>query len=158
KDVNPVNTFRDHEVLNSKNLMELGPLGDVLKKFGKIVSYYQDKLLTTNLKEEDIPFKTVLLTARGGGAAIRAFNTLNSKGISLSQCLFMDGVNKNEALSQAHKSEITLFLDDGEAHFDRAVMLDNIIPGYVPNELTVGNINLEERYQKLSEQIRVTSE
>lgn len=124
KDVNPVNTFRDHEVLNSKNLMELGPLGDVLKKFGKIVSYYQDKLLTTNLKEEDIPFKTVLLTARGGGAAIRAFNTLNSKGISLSQCLFMDGVNKNEALSQAHKSEITLFLDDGEAHFDRAVMLD----------------------------------
>jgi 5'-nucleotidase len=153
KDIDPVNTFRDHEVSKSREPMELGPLGGVLKKFGIIVEFYKEKLMANEIKEEDIPFKTILLTARGGGAASRAFHTLNQKGISLSQCLFMDGVNKNEALSLVHKKDMTLFLDDGKKHFERAMTLDNIIAGYVPNELTVGNIDMKEKLLRLTESL-----
>lgn len=152
--IDPVNTFRDHEVSKSREPMELGPLGDVLKKFGYIVEFYKDQLMANKIKEDEIPFKTILLTARGGGASARAFHTLSQKEISLSQCLFMDGVNKNEALSMVHKKDITLFLDDGEKHFHRAMTLDNIIPGYVPNELTVGNINMHEQLEKLTSSLR----
>lgn len=152
-DLNAVNTFRDHEVSKAHIPMELGPLGDVLKKLGRVVEYYHDKLTKNEIKENNIPFKTILLTARGGGAAIRAFNTLNTKGITLSQSLFMDGKNKNDALTLAHKKEITLFLDDGRVHFDRAVELENVIAGYVPNELTVGKINIDERMKRLTEQL-----
>lgn len=151
--VNPIHAFRDHEIANANTPMELGPLGVVLKKLGRVVEHFQEKLVLNEIKESEIPFKTILLTARGGGAAIRAFNTLNANGIHLSQSLFMDGRNKNDALILAHKKEVTLFLDDGRIHFDRAVELDNVIAGYVPNELTVGKINLEERTQRMIEQL-----
>lgn len=144
--VDPIEVFRLNEKLHRDVPMELGPLGNVVRKLGLIVEYFSEQRIDGKLKASDIPFKTIVVTARGGSAFER-FNTTRKKhGINISQAHLMDGVNKNyvlEIIANENKNANILFIDDGKVHFDRALELKDVLSGYVHNDFTVGKIKAD---------------
>lgn len=141
--VNPLEVFRRNEKINRDSPMELGPLGNVVKKLGAIVEYYSEQKIEKKIKVEDIPYETIVVTARGGSAFERFNMTQKMHGIKVSQAHLMDGRNKNLVLNiiaDENKNANILFIDDGKVHFDRALDLKDILAGFVHNDLTVGKI------------------
>lgn len=141
--VDPIEVFRLAERLNRDTPMELGPLGNVVKKLGAIVSYFSEQKIEKKIKAEDIPYETIVVTARGGAAFERFNITQKMHGINVSQAHLMDGVNKNfilDIIADENKNANILFIDDGQVHFDRALDLKNILAGFVHNDLTVGKL------------------
>jgi hypothetical protein len=141
--VNPLEVFRRNERINRDSPMELGPLGNVVKKLGAIVEYYSEQKIEKKIKVDDIPYETIVVTARGGSAFERFNMTQKMHGIKVSQAHLMDGRNKNlilDIIADENKNANILFIDDGKVHFDRALDLKDILAGFVHNDLTVGKI------------------
>lgn len=148
KTLDPLEVFRKREFENRDIPMELGPLGNVVKKLGNVVQFFEEKRIEGLLKAEDMPYETIVVTARGGSAFERYKNTKKAYNIFVTQSHLMDGVNKNnilELIANKRKDANILFIDDGQVHFDRANDLKEILAGFVHNDHTVGKLlpNLE---------------
>lgn len=143
--INPLEVFRMAERMNRDTPMELGPLGNVVKKLGAIVSYFSEQRIEGKIKAEDILYETIVVTARGGSAFERFNNTQKMHGINVSQAHLMDGVNKNfilDIIADENKNANILFIDDSQVHFDRALNLKEILSGFVHNDFTVGKLKI----------------
>jgi len=157
--VNPLEVFRQNEHLNRGNPMQLGPLGNAVKKLGAIVDYFSELRIDGKIKPEDVPYKTIVVTARGGSAFERFNITHRTYGINVTQAHLMDGRNKNlvlDIISNENKNANILFVDDGQVHFDRALELKDILAGFVHNDFTTGKLKesgeLTSALQKLKDQ------
>lgn len=138
-----VEVFRKNEKSMRDISMDLGPLGNVVRKLGLIVEHFSELRIDGKIKQEDIPYKTIVVTARGGSAFERFNTTRQNHGINISQVHLMDGVNKNfvlDIISRENESSNILFIDDGKVHFDRALNLKNVLSGFVHNDYTVGKL------------------
>ncbi len=141
--VDPIEIFRMNEKLNRDIPMGLGPLGNVVKKLGLLVEYFTEQRIEGKIKSNEVPYKTIVVTARGGSAFERFNNTRKKFGINVSQAHLMDGVNKNfvlDIIAKENENANILFIDDGQVHFDRALELKSILSGFVHNDFTVGNL------------------
>lgn len=141
--VDPIEIFRMNEKLNRDIPMGLGPLGNVVKKLGLLVEYFTEQRIEGKIKSTEVPYKTIVVTARGGSAFERFNNTRKKYGINVSQAHLMDGVNKNfvlDIIAKENENANILFIDDGQVHFDRALELKSILSGFVHNDFTVGNL------------------
>lgn len=141
--VDPIEIFRMNEKLNRDIPMGLGPLGNVVKKLGLLVEYFTEQRIEGKIKSTEVPYKTIVVTARGGSAFERFNNTRKKYGINVSQAHLMDGVNKNfvlDIIAKENENANILFIDDGQVHFDRALELKSILSGFVHNDFTVGNV------------------
>ena len=141
--VDPIEIFRMNEKLNRDIPMGLGPLGNVVKKLGLLVEYFTEQRIEGKIKSTEVPYKTIVVTARGGSAFERFNNTRKKYGINVSQAHLMDGVNKNfvlDIIAKENENANILFIDDGQVHFDRALELKSILSGFVHNDITVGNV------------------
>ena len=104
---------------------------------------YSELKIEKKIKVDDIPYETIVVTARGGSAFERFNMTQKMHGIKVSQAHLMDGRNKNlilDIIADENKNANILFIDDGKVHFDRALDLKDILAGFVHNDLTVGKI------------------
>lgn len=141
--LDPIEFFRMNEKKNRDIPMELGPLGNVVRKLGLLVEHFSEQRIEGKIKAADVPYKTIVVTARGGSAFER-FNTTRKKhGINISQAHLMDGVNKNfvlDIIAKENENANILFIDDGHVHFDRSLELKTILSGFVHNDFTVGKL------------------
>lgn len=138
-----IEVFRKNEKSKRDISMDLGPLGNVVRKLGIIVEHFSELRIDGKIKSEDIPYKTIVVTARGGSAFERFNTTRKNHGINISQVHLMDGVNKNfvlDIISKENNNSNILFIDDGAVHFNRALDLKDILSGFVHNDFTVGRI------------------
>ena len=150
KGLDPIEAFRLNEVENMNVPMELGPLGVFLQKASLIVAYFQKKMLSNEIKSEEIPFKTRILTARGGAASLRVLKTLTHYNIQVSRADFADGNPKYIALAMLDEKEINLFLEDSFIHVDGARKNANhVMAGLVFNDYTSGKVCLEQTVETL---------
>ncbi len=157
--IDPIEVFRLAERLNRDNPMELGPLGNAVRKLGLIVDYFAELRIDGKIKAEDIPYKTIVVTARGGSAFERFNRTHKEYGINVTQAHLMDGRNKNlilDIIAEENKDANILFVDDGKVHFDRALDLKNVLAGFVHNNLTVGKIIVDGKLdEKLASLVKI---
>ena len=138
-----IEVFRKNEKSKRDISMDLGPLGNVVRKLGIIVEHFSELRIDGKIKSEDIPYKTIVVTARGGSAFERFNTTRKNHGINISQVHLMDGVNKNfvlDIIAKENNNSNILFIDDGAVHFNRALDLKDILSGFVHNDFTVGRI------------------
>lgn len=141
--VDPIEFFRKSEMLNRETPMTLGPLGNVVKKLGAIVDYFSELRIDGKIKAEDVPYKTIVVTARGGSAFERFNITHRKYGINVTQAHLMDGRNKNlvlDIIATENKNANILFVDDGHVHFNRALDLKDVLAGFVHNDFTTGKL------------------
>lgn len=154
--LDPLDVFRQNERINRDIPMELGPLGNVVKKLGSIVAYFEEKRIDGQITYDDIPYETIVVTARGGSAFERFNNTQKTHGIYVSQAHLMDGRNKNlvlQLIADDNKAANILFIDDGKIHFDRALDLKSILSGFVHNDYTSGSINMENEKKAILDRL-----
>jgi len=159
--LNPLDAFRQHEKMNRDVPMSLGPLGNVVKKLGAIVEYFEEMRIEGKIKGEDIPYETIVVTARGGSAFERFNNTQKSHEIYVSQAHLMDGRNKNlvlQLIADENANANILFIDDGKVHFDRALDLKSVLSGFVHNDFTSGKITAEDAKQSLIDRLNKAKE
>jgi len=129
-----VNAFIQHEISNSETPMELGPLGAVMQKLGRIVKYEKEQ--QQNSGDYNNLLDILVVTARGGQAQTRLVRTIDNFNIEISSLYMMQGQNKNDLLSELGKlyqGYNILFFDDSEIHFKRSQDLATILSGLVPN-------------------------
>lgn len=148
--VDPIKAFNMNEIENRNIPMQLGPLGLFLQKASLIVAHYQKQILQNEIKPEDVPFETRIMTARGGGAVLRVLKTLTYYNIQVSRADFEDGSPKYIALGMLDENAINLFMEDSFVHVDGARRNANhVMAGLVFNDYTSGRVCLEETVAKL---------
>lgn len=138
--VDPIAAFMEHEELNKDIPMELGPLGNTIRKLSRVVKYQMNK----NITQKEALLNIIVVTARQGQAYDRCNMTIDFNGVSISQLYMMKGQNKNHilnALGKLNKGKNLLFFDDSEIHFKRSSQLTDFSSGWVPNEL------INEKYE-----------
>lgn len=116
--------------------MELGPLGDTIKKISRAVKFQKENQMGSGEKQ-DIEVKIIVVTARSGQASARFGNTLEYYNIEISESYMMQGRNKNTILSAIGKmnsGNTLLFFDDSRTHFTRSLELADIASIWVPND------------------------
>lgn len=150
KGVNAIEAFNRHEIDNKDVPMLLGPLGNVIKKLGRVVEVFENQRFSDESKLN--PLKIIVVTARGVSAIERFMNTIGHHDITISQLYMMDGLNKNiplEQIASRNKGSNILFIDDSEIHFTRSNELVDILSGWVKNDLNIKEIeNLERNILK----------
>lgn len=128
--------FLNYEESLKGQPMQLGPLGETIKKLSRAVKY-QKKMQVKSGGRQDIEVKIVVVTARSGQAMDRFFKTLEHHDIEISQACMMQGRNKNtilEAMGKINKGKTLLFFDDSKTHFTRSLELADIASLWVPND------------------------
>lgn len=130
-----ISTFLAHEQKNKDVAMELGPLGKVIKKLGRVISYQKQRQL--NFEETTDLMNIVVVTARGGESTNRLFKTMEDHELEISELYMLQGQNKNDILKEMgeiYKGYNLLFFDDSVIHFKRSLELRNIASAWVPND------------------------
>jgi hypothetical protein len=115
--------------------MDLGTLGKVIQKLGRVVKYQkeQQKEAGNNISLLEI----IVVTARGGQSHTRLMKTIEDYKIEISELYMMQGQNKNDLLVELgnlYKGHNLLFFDDSEIHFKRSQELRDISSAWVPND------------------------
>ncbi len=116
--------------------MDLGPLGETVKKLSRAVKFQKNIQMKSGQKQE-VEVKIVVVTARSGQAMHRFFKTIEHHGIEISQACMMQGRNKNkilDAIGKQNKGKTLLFFDDSQTHFTRSLQLADIASIWVPND------------------------
>jgi hypothetical protein len=132
---NAIEEFIKHEFENEHLAMDLGPLGKVIQKLGRVVKYQkeQQKEAGNNISLLEI----IVVTARGGQSHTRLMKTIEDYKIEISELYMMQGQNKNDLLVELgnlYKGHNLLFFDDSEIHFKRSQELRDISSAWVPND------------------------
>lgn len=126
--------FLEYENQNRTEAMELGPLGNVAQKLGRVIKYQKQQQIQKGISLD--LFNTVIVTARGGQAKNRLMITLKKNNIEISELYMLQGQNKNDLLKELgflYQGHNLLFFDDSEIHFARSQKLSEITSGWVPN-------------------------
>jgi hypothetical protein len=130
-----VDAFLEHEIKNEDIAMDLGPLGNVIQKLGRVVKYQKEQQQKAG---ETIDILDILIvTARGGQAQTRLMKTIDKYNIEITSLYMMQGQNKNDLLvelGKIYKGHNLLFFDDSEIHFKRSQDLIDISSAWVPND------------------------
>ena len=150
KGLEPLEEFRLNEIKHRHTPMELGPLGVVVQKLSRVVAYFNKKMLANEIKANDIPLATTILTARGGAASMRIVKTMAHHNIQVTRADFADGRPKHIALSMLDESHINLFLEDSLVHVDGARNnVSHVLAGLVFNDFTSGDMSLNGAVEQL---------
>lgn len=131
-----VQAFLSYEERLKDIPMELGPLGETIKKLGKAVRH-QKEIQMKSGEKQDIEMEIVVVTARSGQSSERFFKTIEHHDIEISSIYMMMGRNKNKILKELgnmNKGNTLLFFDDSRTHFTRSLKLADIASIWVPND------------------------
>ncbi len=130
-----IEEFMKHEKKNEHLAMDLGPLGNVVQKLGRVIKYQKEQQIHAG--DNISLLETLVVTARGGQAHTRLMKTIDEYNIEISELYMMQGQNKNDLLvelGKLYKGHNLLFFDDSEIHFKRSQELRNIASAWVPND------------------------
>jgi len=100
--------FLKHEIENAKKPLPEGPFAKLLKTLSSLQSKYNPN---------NMPIRTVLITARNMPAHERVIRTLTAWNVRIDESFFMGGVDKHEIL-KAFKPHI--FFDDQDVYCAKA--------------------------------------
>ncbi len=103
--------FSEHEEKNAKKALPEGPFAKLLKTLSFIQKEY---------REEDMPIRTALVTARNAPAHERVIRTLRAWDVRINEAFFLGGIEKS-AILKAYEADI--FFDDQTVHTDPASRL-----------------------------------
>ncbi len=103
--------FTNHEERNANSPLPEGPFA----KFLKTLSFIQGEY-----KEDEVPIRTALVTARNAPAHERVIRTLRAWKVRIDEAFFLGGIEKSEVL-KAFGADI--FFDDQKSHTDKASKL-----------------------------------
>ena len=106
-----IKAFERHEEENAKNPLPEGPFAKLLKTIS---------LVQSEFKDEPIPIRTALVTARNAPAHERVIRTLRAWNVRIDEAFFLGGIEKSAVLKAfgAH-----IFFDDQTVHTDTASSL-----------------------------------
>lgn len=106
-----IKAFERHEEENAKNPLPEGPFAKLLKTIS---------LVQSEFKDEPIPIRTALVTARNAPAHERVIRTLRAWNVRIDEAFFLGGIEKSAVLKAfgAH-----IFFDDQTVHTDPASSL-----------------------------------
>lgn len=103
--------FQENEIANAHIPMNEGPFAPILRKIAQIQKVAEPKHKL---------FRIALVTARGGVARTRVFNTLDAWGMEVEEAHFLSGYKKKQILAAFRPH---LFLDDQHTHVGPAAEL-----------------------------------
>ncbi len=101
-----LHAFVENEEKNARTPLAEGPFAQFLKKLSDLQKSFEDR-------QETIPIRTALVTARSAPAHERVIRTLRSWGVRVDEAFFLGGMDK-KAFLEAFGAQI--FFDDQSVH------------------------------------------
>lgn len=107
-----LDAFEQHEEQNAKNPLPEGPFAKLLKTISLVQQQFE--------KEDKMPIRTALVTARNAPAHERVIRTLRAWNVRIDEAFFLGGIQKSEVLKAFGAN---IFFDDQAVHTDPASKL-----------------------------------